>query len=93
MKSLVKLVHGMVLMCLTGLALAGQVNINTADAKTIEQELTGIGAKKAEAIVEYRNANGNFSSPEDLTKVKGIGIKTVDRNRESILVSKPAAKE
>lgn len=62
------------------------VNINTADAETLAKELNGIGVKKAEAIVEYREKNGAFKSVESLTKVKGIGLKTVEKNREEILL-------
>ncbi|MFA5983333.1 MAG: helix-hairpin-helix domain-containing protein [Methylococcaceae bacterium] len=66
---------------------AAPVNINTADAKTISDSLSGIGAKKAEAIVKYRQENGQFKTPEDLTKVSGIGDKTVQKNLNDILVS------
>jgi competence protein ComEA len=60
------------------------VNVNTADAAAIAQELNGVGAKKAQAIVEYREANGNFKTIESLTEVKGIGLKTVEKNRDLI---------
>lgn len=50
------------------------VNINTADQKTLES-LPGIGSTKASAIITYRTEHGNFSSPNELTKVKGIGKK------------------
>ncbi len=63
---------------------AGSVNINTADAQTIASTLTGIGQAKAEAIVEHREANGPFRSVEDLLRVKGIGEKTLEANRERI---------
>lgn len=53
------------------LALA-QVNINTATAQEL-QTLNGIGPAKANAIIEYRNANGPFKSVEDLKNVRGIG--------------------
>ena len=49
----------------------GLVNINTATAEQL-QTLPGIGQAKANAIVAYREANGNFSSVEDLRKVPGI---------------------
>ena len=42
--------------------------------------------KKAEAIVAYREAHGSFQSADELTNVKGIGIKTVDQNRDNIIV-------
>ena len=49
-----------------------QVNINTATAQEL-QTLNGIGPAKATAIVEYRNTNGPFKSPEDIKNVRGIG--------------------
>ncbi|MDH5632991.1 MAG: helix-hairpin-helix domain-containing protein [Gammaproteobacteria bacterium] len=64
----------------------GPVNINTADAATIAAELNGVGLKKAEAIVAYRAKNGAFKTAEDLAKVKGIGLKTVSKNRDNIVV-------
>jgi competence protein ComEA len=60
-------------------ALAGPVNVNSADAKTLAKELNGIGLSKAEAIVAHREKNGPFKSADDLAKVKGIGAKTVER--------------
>jgi len=74
------------------LALAGQVDINTADAETISAELNGIGLAKARAIVEYREKHGPFASPEDLSLVKGIGERTVEKNRADIKVSSPKKK-
>ena len=69
--------------------LAGQVDINTADAETISTELNGIGISKAKAIVEYRSKHGPFRSADDLSLVKGIGERTVERIRADIQVSKP----
>ena len=60
------------------------VNINTADAKSLAEELNGIGAKKAQAIVDYRTEHGDFKTIESLTEVKGIGLKTVEKNRDAI---------
>ena len=60
------------------------VNVNTAHAAAIAEELNGIGAKKAQAIIDYREANGNFKTIESLTEVKGIGLKTVEKNRDLI---------
>ena len=60
------------------------VNVNTATAEEIAEALKGVGMSKAEAIVNYRNANGKFKHVDELVNVKGIGIRTVDINRESI---------
>lgn len=65
-------------------ALAGPVDVNTADAKTLARELDGVGMSKAQAIVDYRKANGPFKTAEDLTKVKGLGKKTVELNRQNL---------
>lgn len=67
-------------------AMAAPVNINTADAKTLSDALTGIGLKKAEAIVKYRTEKGLFKTPEDLVNVPGIGEKTVEKNKKDILL-------
>lgn len=62
------------------------VNVNTADAEKIAEELKGIGISKAKAIVVYREENGPFKTVEQLTEVKGIGLKTVEKNRTEILL-------
>ena len=80
------------LLSLPMLAFAGQVNINTADAETIAAELNGVGLTKAKAIVEYRTKHGPFRSVDDLSLVKGIGERTVDKNRTDIQVSTPKKK-
>lgn len=63
---------------------ADRVNINTADAAAIDAGLLNIGRSKAEAIVAYRKAHGAFHTPEQLAQVKGIGLKTVEKNRDRI---------
>ncbi|EKO3876567.1 helix-hairpin-helix domain-containing protein [Vibrio metschnikovii] len=62
------------------------VNVNTASAEEIATLLQGIGLQKAQAIVEYREINGQFLTKEDLTKVKGIGPAIVARNDKRILL-------
>lgn len=64
----------------------GKLDINTASASQLAG-LKRIGAKKAAAIVAYRNVNGAFKSVEDLSKVKGISQKIVEANRESLSLS------
>ena len=65
---------------------AGMVDLNTADAETLQRELNGIGQVKAKAIVEYREANGPFTSVDELLEVKGIGASTLDKNRSKLSV-------
>lgn len=83
-------------LCLAGAGQAaptsGTVNINTADAATLDRLLDGVGPSKAQAIIAYRKANGPFRSAADLAKVKGIGDATVKRNAGRISVgARPAA--
>lgn len=60
------------------------VDINTADSQELADRLKGIGPAKATAIVEFRSVNGPFRSIEDLLHVKGIGVKTLEKLRDSI---------
>lgn len=66
---------------------AQPVNVNTATAAEIAENLKGIGPSKAQKIVEYREANGAFAHIDELVNVKGIGIRTIDQNREFIRLS------
>ena len=66
---------------------AGPINVNTADAERLAQELDGVGMSKAESIVKYRNEHGGFETAEELLKVKGIGAGVLDANTGNILVS------
>lgn len=86
MKSVSALLFAVSLAISSLAAVAAPVNINTADAKTLETALVGVGAKTAKAIVDYRTKNGAFKSVEDLEKVKGIGPKLVEKNRSSLTV-------
>ncbi|WP_024460005.1 helix-hairpin-helix domain-containing protein [Marinimicrobium sp. LS-A18] len=62
------------------------VNINTADVETLAQ-LDGIGTKKAEAIVAWRDANGEFVSLDQLVEVRGIGEATIESNRDHMTLN------
>ena len=78
---------------LVGGALAGEtVNVNTADAATIDRVMLNVGPAKAEAIVAYRKSNGAFKSIEQLAMVKGIGLKTVEKNRDRIAIGNTSAR-
>jgi competence protein ComEA len=66
---------------------AEPVNVNTASAEQIAENLKGIGLSKAQSIVAYREANGAFLHVDELVNVKGIGIRTIDQNRELILLN------
>lgn len=81
-----KLLLATLLACLISLPIWAQdgVNINTASAAEIATALNGVGLSKAEEIVRYREANGSFVHVDELINVKGVGMKTVDKNRDSI---------
>ncbi|WP_341303369.1 helix-hairpin-helix domain-containing protein [Pseudomonas sp. TMP25] len=63
------------------------VNLNTADAATLERELLGIGQVKAQAIVAYRDEHGAFASVDELLEVKGIGEATLEKNRDKLSIN------
>jgi competence protein ComEA len=65
---------------------AAPVNINTATASEIADALNGIGMSKAQAIVEYRQAYGQFSRADEIVFVRGIGEATFENNKGDILV-------
>ncbi len=71
---------------------AGPVDINHADAVTIAKELQGIGPARAKAIVEYREKHGAYKSADDLSKIKGVGVKVIDKNRANIRLGEVAKK-
>lgn len=73
-------------------AYADPVNINTADAATLDRELKGIGPSRAAAIVAYRTQHGPFKSVDELGLVAGIGQKVIDDNREVLRVDRSAGK-
>ena len=73
---------------LGGVALAAEpVNINQATAEQIALNVKGIGSSKAAAIIAYREQNGPFTHVDELVNVKGIGLVTIDKNRDLLLVS------
>ncbi|MEM7401008.1 MAG: helix-hairpin-helix domain-containing protein [Pseudomonadota bacterium] len=74
------------LLLFSSVIFAEAVNINEADVEELSESLVGVGPKKAKAIIEYREANGPFYSPEELVNVKGIGPKTLEKNIQNIIV-------
>jgi competence protein ComEA len=68
----------------TQVAAVGKINLNSADAATLQRELLGIGEVKAQAIVAYRDEHGDFASVDELLEVKGIGEATLERNRDKL---------
>lgn len=61
-----------------------KVNINRATAQELSAKLESIGAKKAQAIIAYRNQHGKFKHVNELKNVKGIGEKIFELNRDRI---------
>jgi len=72
-------------------AFAGHpVNVNQADATELSAALDGVGMAKAAAIIEYRDQNGPFKHADEMVNVKGIGLRTVEKNRDYIQLGQPA---
>ena len=61
----------------------GMVNINTADIKELDK-LPGVGPATAKRIIEYRTENGDFQSPEEIKRVKGIGDAKYEKMKDKI---------
>jgi len=86
MKNLIVLLLSSVLLLTSNLVWAEAVNINTADATALAANIKGVGIKKAEAIIAYREQHGAFGRAEDLAKVRGIGKKTVQKNLDNLKI-------
>lgn len=81
------------LLCvLAPIGVAGAVDINTADAPTLANEINGVGPDRAEAIVAYRQEHGPFGSIDDLALVQGVGTKIVSKNKDKLSVGKQRQK-
>ena len=66
---------------------AESININTANKEALMSVIKGVGEKKAEAIIAYREENGSFKSIDELANVKGIGQAMIDKHREILSTS------
>ena len=88
MKNLFAIVKALALSALlaTSAFAAEKVNINTADAASLDRVLIGVGPTKAEAIVAFRKQNGAFRSADQMVGVKGIGLATIEKNRDRIML-------
>jgi len=62
-----------------------KININTASVEQLSK-LKRVGKAFAQRIVQYRETNGSFAKAEDITKVKGVGPKTYEANKDIITV-------
>jgi len=63
----------------------GKINLNTADVAAL-QKLAGVGQKKAEKIIAFRNEHGGFKSVAELKKVGGFGDKTLAKFQDQLTV-------
>jgi competence ComEA-like helix-hairpin-helix protein len=79
------LIFATVLSLMTLNASAESVDLNTASAQEIAKSLNGIGLSKAKKIIEYRNRFGPIDTPEELLAIKGIGEKTLEKNRSKMI--------
>lgn len=75
-----------VLMAVTMIASSEVIDINTADAKSFNRAMKGVGDVKSKAIVDYRSLHGPFKTVDDLKKVQGIGDKILEENRANLTV-------
>lgn len=77
----------------TGFAEEMTVDVNTASAEQLAEALDGVGPAKSEAIVAYREQHGEFEHIDELVNVRGIGLRTVDQNRDRIELPEAPASE
>ena len=61
------------------------INVNNADAGALAQALKGVGARKAEAIITFRELHGPFLTVEEMTQVKGLGKAFIAKNEHRVV--------
>ena len=85
-----KLIHSFLLTLILALPVIGfsaeTININTADKETLMAVIKGVGDKKAEAIIQYREKNGPFKSIDELSNIKGIDVGILEKNKDSLTI-------
>ena len=85
-----KLIHSFLLTLILALPVIGfsaeTININTADKETLMAFIKGVGDKKAEAIIQYREKNGPFKSIDELSNIKGIDVGIIEKNKDSLTI-------
>ena len=86
MKSLKIILFGILLGLSFAAVAQDGLNINTASVEMLAETIDGVGMRKAEAIVRYREENGPFASVDELLEVSGIGPKTLERSRDKLKV-------
>jgi competence protein ComEA len=69
------------------LLFAETVNINTADKESLVTAIKGVGEKRAEAIIAYREQHGPFKSIDELAEVRGIGTSIVEKNTDNLSIT------
>ena len=79
------LLLGLMFSAVSMLGIAESVDLNTATAAEIAKQLHGIGSAKAQKIIEYRQQFGPIDTPEELLVIKGIGEKTLEKNRSRMI--------
>ena len=85
MRKTLLIIAVMMTLLVGGYVTASPININQATAEQLAENLQGIGLKKAQAIIQYRDKIGTFQSQEQLLNVKGIGASTLEKNKANIL--------
>ena len=81
-----KLFLGLSLLLISLVSIAEPLNINTAKADEIAKVMIGVGPAKADAIIKDRKEHGDFKTLDDMIRVKGIGVATIEKNRDKISI-------
>lgn len=86
MKKLLAVAAALALFGATSAFAGDAVDINTADAQTLAATIKGVGTKKAEAIIAYRDKHGPFKSVDGLAQVRGVSARMIEASRSDLSV-------